>query len=102
MDLLAVAAAVVGVLSTARLTRLLAQDSFPPSVWLRMRWDILTGDGPWSTLMHCHWCLAPWMGALVMASALAWDLHPAWWVVNGWLGGSYLASMVVERDEVGD
>lgn len=98
--LLVVAAVVVGALSAARLTRLLVQDDFPPSVRMRAAWDRLTGDGDWSKLVHCHWCFSPYASAAVLASALVWDLHPAWWVVNGWLAGSYVASMVVERDEV--
>ena len=93
-------AALTGVLSTARLTRLIAQDSFPPAAALRIWWDSRTADSGWNPLLHCHWCLAPYIGAGVLAWAVATDLQPAWWWVNIWLGGSYLASMVVERDEV--
>ena len=27
------------------------------------------------------------------------DLHPVWWIVNGWLAASYVVSMIVERDD---
>ena len=99
VDWIVVAACVVGVLSAARVTRLVTQDDFPPSVRLRILWDTVTGDGSWSKLAHCHWCFSPYASAVVLASAILSELHPVWWVVNGWLAGSYLASMVVERDE---
>lgn len=102
MDWLLVAACVVGVLSTARLTRLVTQDSFPPAAWLRIKWDTLTKDGPWSTLVHCHFCFSPYAGAVVLATAILTELHPWWWIINGWLAGAYVASIIVERDEVSD
>lgn len=93
-------ALVVGLLSVARLARLIAQDSFPPSIWLRMTWDKITDDGNWSVLIHCHWCLTPWL--VIPIGAWAWlsDFHVSWWVFNGWLAASYLSAMIVERDEV--
>lgn len=99
VDWLVVAAVIVGVLSTARITRLVTQDDFPPSVRLRAWWDKVTNDGEWSKLVHCHWCFSPYAAWPVLATALIFDLHPAWWIVNGWLAGAYVASMVVERDE---
>lgn len=101
-DIIVVAAAVVvGLLSAARLTRLLTQDSFPPAAWLRRKWDELTDDGEWSTLAHCHWCMGPWMVVPVGAWALLSDLHFSWWLFNGWLAAGYVVSMIVERDEKG-
>jgi hypothetical protein len=99
ISLVTVAAVVVGILSAARITRLITQDSYPPAAWIRRKWDDLTDDGQWSTLVHCHWCFAPWATALVMAWGLLTDFQTAWWIFNGWLAASYLASMVVERDE---
>lgn len=100
MDTLGIALAViVGLLSAARLTRLVTQDTFPPAVWLRMKWDEITDDGPWSTLMHCHWCLGPWM--VIPVGLWGWlsEFHTPWWVVNVWLAAAYVVSMIVERDE---
>lgn len=97
--LIAVAAVIVGIMSVARLTRLVTQDSFPPAVALRMWWDDLTDDNGWNPLLHCHWCLAPWLTIPVLLWGLFTDLQTAWWLVNGWLAASYAASMVVERDE---
>lgn len=94
-----VVAGVVGVLSAARLTRLLVADEFPPVVWFRIKWDEATKDGSWSKLVHCPWCAAPYFSAIVLAWALLSGLHWTWWVFNGWLAGAYLASMVVFHDE---
>lgn len=100
--LLTFAAVAVGILSTARLTRLVTRDSFPPSVWLRIKWDDLTEEGrfsSWNTLIHCHWCLAPWMGAIVGLWGYFSDLHASWWMFNLWLAAVYVSSMIVDRDE---
>lgn len=96
----AVAAALVAILSTARLTRLLTQDVYPPVAWLRGKWDGVTESSDWNILLHCHWCASPWLAAIVGAWGLSTGFQAAWWVVNGWLALSYLAAMVVERDEI--
>lgn len=95
-----IAAVVIAVLSTGRLTRLLVQDHFPPSVWIRTKWDDITDGGSWNLLLHCHWCLAPWLAIPVILWGWLSELHTSWWLLNGWLAIAYLASMVVERDEV--
>ena len=99
------AAIAVGVLGAGRLTRLLVHDSYPPAQRLRQWWTARTWDkekdeaGPWGLLVTCHWCASPYVFALVLASAWATSLHWAWWLFWGWLAGSYLVAMVVERDE---
>lgn len=93
------AAVLTGLFSAGRLTRLFAQDAWPPAVSLRVWWDRVTKDGEWSLLAHCHWCLAPYVTAVVMASALLSNLHMVWWIVNGWLAASYVVSMIVEHDD---
>jgi hypothetical protein len=35
----------------------------------------------------------------VLLTAWLTDLHWGWWLFWGWLAGSYLTAMVVERDE---
>lgn len=99
-----VAAAIIGVLSAARLTRLVVNDAFPPSVWLRNKWDKLTKDdndedGKWTVLVYCPWCAGPYLSAIVLAWALLSNLHWTWWVFNGWLAGSYAASWIAFHDE---
>lgn len=95
-----IAAVVVAVFSIARLTRLITQDTFPPSVWLRMKWDAITDDGPWSALAHCHFCLSVWITPVIGLWGWLSDLHWSWWVFNLWMALSYWSAMVVERDEV--
>lgn len=92
------AAAVVGVLSTARLTRLLTLDSWPPVVWVRIKWQALTDDGPWSDLVTCPYCAAPWFALPVLLWGVLSDLHWSWWMFNGWLAAAYLASVFVVRE----
>lgn len=93
-----VAAAVVMVGSIARLTRLVAFDSFPPSAWLRMKWDGWTKDGEWAVLVHCGYCFSMWAGIAVVGSGYLSDWHPIWWIVNGWLAASYAAAVFVAYD----
>lgn len=87
------------ILSAARLTRLVVADDFPPSIWLRIRWDTWTKDGHWSKLVHCPWCLGPWLTLLVGLWAYLSNLHWTWWAFNGWLALSYVVSWVVFHDE---
>lgn len=93
-------AAVVGIVSSARLTRLVTQDSFPPAAWLRIKWDEKTDGTSWNVLFHCHWCMSFWTTLPIGLWAYLSNLHISWWIFNAILAGSYLAAMVVERDEV--
>jgi hypothetical protein len=98
--LVVIGAVVVGTMSAARLTRLLTQDSFPPVVWFRMKWDDRTHESGWNILFHCHWCLSAWMVLPILLWGWLSDLHVSWWIFNGWLAAAYAAAMIVERDEV--
>lgn len=98
-EIVVLAAVIIGTLSAARLTRLLTQDTFPPAVWFRIKWDNRTEGSGWNTLFHCHWCLAPWMTLPVGLWGWLSNLHTSWWVFNAWLAVAYVASMIVERDE---
>jgi hypothetical protein len=102
-----IAAVVVGVLSVARLTRLITADTWPPVLMLRQWWDKVTtvkegpgkgAQGAWYDLVSCPYCAAPWLTIPILAWALISDLHWSWWVVNGWLAAAYVASMIVARD----
>lgn len=99
------AAIVVGVFGAARLTRLITHDHYPPAEavrgwWLKRTWDDETNsEGRWGLLATCHWCASPYVFALALLTAWLTDLHWAWWLFWGWLAGSYLTAMVVERDE---
>lgn len=97
-------AAVVCVLASARLTRLVIHDTFPPSAWLRAKWELAFGDSAWGDLLRCHYCLAPWITGAVMLIGWAAGItepsgaHGAVWFAAAWLGLSYAASIVVSYD----
>lgn len=99
-----VAAAVVGVLGAGRATRLIVHDTYPPAVavrewWVRRTWGWSAEPGQWGKLVTCHWCASPYVFAVVLAWGWASSLHWSWWAFWGWLAGSYLTAMLVERDE---
>ena len=93
-----IAIAIVASLSSARITRLIVWDSYPPSVWVRMKWDALTNDGPWATLVHCGYCFGPYASAAVLLSGWLSNWHTAWWLVNTWLALGYVAAMIMAYD----
>jgi hypothetical protein len=107
-----VAAVVVGVVSTARLTRLLLHDAWPPARAFRhFWWNRTAGRGGWRAGWGvlfvgeepddpgCPFCLAPWLGLVVLLWGYWSGPDLWWWLFNGWLAGSYVAPMVVLRDE---
>jgi hypothetical protein len=93
-----VAAAIVGVIATARLTRLLVFDSYPPVAWIRAKWHDITKDGSWAALVDCPYCAAPYFAALVLAFGELTDYGKVWWIVCGWLAGSYVAAVFIAHD----
>ena len=94
-----IAAAIIGILSIARTARLLIHDDFPPVTWVRRRWFVLVGDSAWGELAKCQFCLTPYLAAGMGAWAYWSDFGWTWWVVNGWWAASYVAAMVVSRDQ---
>lgn len=96
-------AVVVALIGSARLTRILTYDDFPPAVWLRITWAKVTKDGSWAKLAQCYWCAGPWVTLFAIvtflltfeASWVAWT----WWLLYTWMSLSYLVSMWVDRDE---
>lgn len=100
-------AALLVVVTAARLTRLITQDAYPPVAWLRAKWDDATDGSDWNIMLHCHWCLAPWLTLPMLALAYFAlvghrpDFHP-WhlvWLFAAWMTLSYLASWLVNNDE---
>ena len=95
--------AVVGIISSARVTRLLMSDDFPPVVKFRVWWDGKV-TGLWNKLMHCMWCLAPRVVLLNIALAYVLDrygLQLWWFLANGWLAAAYASAWLVYHDEDG-
>jgi len=99
-DVVVAAAASVGVVAAARLTRLVTKDHWPPMAFVRRKYVEATEGTEWSVLAECPFCVAPYVVAADLAWALRSDLDKAWWVVNGWLAASYAASLIVVRDDV--
>lgn len=100
MTSVAVLALIACTIASARLTRLIVHDRYPPAAWLRIQWDKLTHDGPWSELVHCNYCAAPYCSA-----ALWWPLYatmhwPFGWYIAAlvWFGMAYLAAIIVSYD----
>ena len=104
------AAFVVGTIAVARAARLVTADSWPPASWFRMRWLTWTANGgewrrDWTDLFTCPFCFAPYAAAVDLG--WAWLADPrttgswaqTWWLVNLWAAVSYLAAMIVVRDE---
>lgn len=118
------AAALIGVLGVARATRLVTSDTWPPVRWVRDRWKVRTAvkdpqglvvtdedgapiPGPWTDLLTCPFCFAPYATAAAVAVAVwggVWTLDLTtvagwWWALAVWAAGSYAAAMIVVRDE---
>lgn len=93
-----VAIAIVTTLSASRITRLVTWDSFPPSVWVRMKWDTITKDGSWAILAHCGYCFAVWAAFGVVLWGYLSDWNTFWWIINGALAASYVAAIVMSND----
>lgn len=97
-----VAIAIVSSVSTARLTRLLTFDTFPPSIWVRMQWDKVTKDGSWSMLAHCGYCFGLWAAAFVLGWGYWCDWSGTWgtlwWLFNGWMAVGYTAAIIMVND----
>lgn len=105
------AAAIVGTLAVARAVRLVTSDAYPPAEWVRLRFLTWAAQTPrrekWGPLVTCPFCFAPYAAAVNLAWALLAGLEwtgdlswsSAWWVVNAWAAVSYVAAMIVVRDE---
>lgn len=89
-----VLAFLVGTLTTARIARMVYHDSFPPMEWLRDVWDRKTATSKWNDLLHCPFCLTPYIGAVITAWALLSHFHWSWWVFCVWTAGAYLAATI--------
>jgi len=95
------AVAVVTAPIYARVSRLVTWDSFPPSVWARMKWDTITKDGSWSLLAHCGYCFSVWAAFYRRLGLLAdWDgfWGILWWIVNGSLAAAYVGAVFMRYD----
>lgn len=97
-------AAVVLVIGSGRIVRLLTHDDFPPSEWFRQTWTNITKGGAWGKIAFCLWCMSPYVVAFSLIwlwVGLVWVpwLTIAWWILFGWMALSYLTSLFVFWDE---
>jgi hypothetical protein len=94
---------ILATFAVARAARLLVYDDMPLFKNVREWWVRHTGQ--WGTLFLCQFCMTPYLAAGDLAWALTTRINwftfwgAAWWVVNGWAAMSYIAAMVVSRDE---
>jgi hypothetical protein len=95
-------ALIVAVIGAARLTRLITHDSFPPIARLRAWYEDRVPED-WGMLVHCHWCMGPWMTLIAIGTFLLTFTWPpiawVWWLFYGWMALSYLVSQYVHFDE---
>lgn len=92
------AVALVTITSTARITRLLTFDLFPPIRWARDKFAERTDGSDWQLIAFCPYCMSFWVGAAVIGTGWLSDWHTAWWLINAVFGSSYLAAMLMVAD----
>lgn len=92
---------IVAVIATARLTRLVVDDDWPPMAWLREKY-VMAVPEKWAALVECPFCAAPWFALPNLLLAWASDLAWYWWLPNLWLSAAYLAAIVNVRDVPAD
>lgn len=94
-----IAVVIVSVASIARLTRLWTLDDFPPVKWFRFKiYERLENHEDWQKITYCPYCAGFWVALAVLLAGYYSDFHAAWWIINGALGGSYVAAKVVAKD----
>lgn len=101
-EFLWVAIALTTIVSSARLTRVVTFDVFPPTRWLRNAWGDLMDRASltrgYAILLSCQWCFSFWatLGVVLWGYYSDWD--EVWWIVNGSLAASYLAAIFMTND----
>lgn len=90
--------AFIGIIGTARLTRLFSQDSFPPVAWARREWIARFNTSDWSVLAICAYCQSVYIAAFTLITGWFTDFHPVWIAFYTWLTLAYLAAVFVAHD----
>lgn len=97
-----VAIALITITSASRLTRLATYDKFPPVRWLRDKFADWTDTTPrrrsWQLIAFCAYCFSYWPTLAIILTGYYSHWHDAWWIVNGSLGASYLAAILMIHD----
>lgn len=103
-----VLAIIVGVLAVTRVTRLIVDDTYPPTEWFKARMMRRLPER-WHQIFECPWCCAPyvalpavaWFALLVRFPDWTWMVW-WWWIANGWAAVSWVAAYLTLRDEPPD
>jgi hypothetical protein len=82
--------------ASARMTRLIVQDAYPPVAWMRQWWYAHI-PARWAMLVTCAHCAAPWVTLVVGGVGYGLGFPTAWWLATAWLTASWLAGMLLER-----
>ena len=103
MDIPVWVAVLIGIVSTARMTRLITHDDFPPVEAVRNWWVRHTNDS-WGSLILCPFCLAPYLTAVQITwFLLLWDegwLFTWFWLLpHAWWAVSYVVAIIVSYDQ---
>ena len=91
------------IFASARLTRAVVFDDFPPSKWIRLKWDNLTVGTGWNELFHCPYCMGIWIAlpltVLAVGFTLGWSVFGGilgiFWVFLAWMTVAYLSGIIV-------
>lgn len=94
-----IALAAVLIMSTARITRLLNVDKFPPILYLRHKFEDATDGTEWQLLTICVYCMSFWVTLALGAWGYLTDWQTAWWLFNGTFAAAYAAGLVVALDK---
>lgn len=111
-----IAVVLIIITAAARITRLVVADKFPPMKWLRTQYEDAVDGSGWEWLTMCGYCFSFWstLGVVLWADlagvfdgspAFGWtgDLSIPWWfIINGTLGASYLAAILMANDGDGE
>lgn len=86
-------------LTTYRISRLLAVDTFPPAAWFRDKIAAKFGEfSTWSYLVECMHCNSWWVALAVLGSAWLWHEEPLWVFIT--LGFSISAIVGIFADNL--
>lgn len=99
---------ITATLAVTRAVRLIVDDRYPPTEWLKL---MLVKRLPekWHEVLQCPWCVAPyfslpaalWFSTLVVWPGSTWNLY-LWWIVNATAAVSWVAAFATLRDQPPD
>jgi len=94
-------------LTVYRVTRLIVRDGFPPLRLLRRRLAGVEGnrwtDTRWEwfgDLLTCHWCVSPYVSALVVAAVDLLTTTPVALPVLVWVTAAAVAAYLIHLEDV--